>query len=186
MAATPPPSDIKMRETTEELNETKLRLSSIESANSALSLQIEEERKSRETLESTIRTLKETHQSEMREASLKLTSSQEEIERLNNVLGMSQEEVREKDSQLSSCKTEFSDKTRELEEELKTLMNAREEIEKERDSAIEEVKSMQGLVEQETASLRFQLSTTNIQLQQNNEVEIAYMYMYMWCNRGQW
>ncbi|XP_019854093.1 PREDICTED: FYVE and coiled-coil domain-containing protein 1-like [Amphimedon queenslandica] len=169
MAATPPPSDTEMKQTIEELNETKLRLSSIESANSALSLQVEEERKSKEILENTIRTLKDSHESEMREASGKLSSNQEEIERLNNVLGLSQEELREKDSQLSLCRTEFSEKTRELEEELKALVATREELEKERDSAIEEVKSMQGLVEQETASLRFQLSTTNIQLQQNNE-----------------
>ena len=174
MAATPPPpSDSEMKRVQEELDETKLRLSSTESANSALLLQMEEERQTRETHESALMSLRSSHVSEKKELSLKMASLQEELESINGALETTREELRGKEAILDSRELEHANQMEKITEELKSLKMSRDELEKERDLAQEEVKSMHGLVEQETASLRFQLSTTNIQLQQNNEARIT-------------
>ena len=174
MAATPPPpSDSEMKRVQEELDETKLRLSSAESANSALLLQMEEERQTRETHESALTSLRSSHESEKKELSLKMASLREELESINGALETTCEELRGKEAILDSRELEHANQMEKMTEELKSLKTSRDELEKERDLAQEEVKSMHGLVEQETASLRFQLSTTNIQLQQNNEARIT-------------
>jgi hypothetical protein len=103
-----------------------------------------------------------------------------EIADLNRAIDNLRKELEElkiesnfKESQLKEQQSLHNEEMTKLTEELSLTVNHQDQIMKERDLIKEEVKSMNGLVEQETASLRFELSIANMQLQQVNESHLT-------------
>lgn len=72
--------------------------------------------------------------------------------------------------EITNTKETYEKELSELKEQVARYKKRYEESEEEKDLIREELKSTQGMVEQETASLRFELSSNSMQLQQTLKV----------------
>ena len=154
----------------QDLANTYHTLAAVTSANSHLLLQVAQECESKSVLAKSVTFLEERQAREDRERKSQLEVLQQEIETVAVEKNEREEELNQLQTQLDKLKLSHTNEIERLKEELASSLGDHYETERERDMIREEVKSMHGLVEQETASLRFQLSTANIQLQQTNEV----------------
>ena len=116
-------------------------------------------------------TIEELRSKEDKEMESQISELQEHLRSLNDQVQQKQVEINSKENQMREIEHLHSEELERLKEQLTVTVSHHEETVRERDLIKEEVKAMNGLVEQETASLRFQLSTANIQLQQFNEVK---------------
>ena len=157
----------------QDLAKTHHALAAVTSANSHLLLQVVQECESKSVLAKSVSLLEERQVREDSERKSQLEALQREIETVAVEKNKREEELNQLQTQLDKLKLSHTNEIERLKEELASTLGDHYETERERDMIREEVKSMHGLVEQETASLRFQLSTTNIQLQQTNEVSYS-------------
>ena len=97
-------------------------------------------------------------------------SYREQISSLEKEKDQLVSKLSEQESHIEDVKEAHEIESNKLKEDLLAREKVILEIEQERDGLREEVKAMHGLVESETASLKFQLSTHNMELQQANEV----------------
>ena len=74
------------------------------------------------------------------------------------------------EDKVDAMKVDHQNEVKGLLRQVSKMEDTRKIVESERDQVREELHSMQGMVDQETASLRFQLSTNNMSLQQLTEV----------------
>ena len=117
--------------------------------------------------------LDETHQQclqDMEELNSQLKTSQENEVVLTSRCVELESQTASLNSTLDEFKSEMESKLRDLSGQLESESTLRRTLEQERDTVREELQSMHGLVENETASYRFQLSSQSMELQQTREV----------------
>ena len=88
---------------------------------------------------------------------------------------------------LDGLKTEIEEEMKGLKEKAVSESELRSIMEQERDSAKAELESMHGMVENETVSFRFQLSSQAMELQQAKEVQstcTCVSVVHFYKNRG--
>lgn len=163
----------KIAQLEQDLANTHHSLAAVTSANSHLLLQVAQECELKSILAKSVSLLEERQVREDSERKSQLEVLQQEIEAVTVKKNEKEEELNQLQTQLDKLKLSHTNEIERLKEELASTLGDHYETERERDMIQEEVKSMHGLVEQETASLRFQLSTANIQLQQTNEVSYS-------------
>ena len=141
---------------------------------------LSEERTAKETLSKEYREKKDSC-ARLEEEALNLMTEKKEAERqfllekdkqvneLKKIISEKSDVSTELSRKLNTAEERHQKEFSALREEMSRLSKRCQDSEEERDTVREELMAMQGLVEQETASLRFQLSTSNMQLQQTNE-----------------
>ncbi len=98
------------------------------------------------------------------------TDQDQRIVELETVVTDKENELSQVALKLSDAVNMYQTEKTQLEEQLSTVMKRCEACNEEKESVKQELRTVQGLVEQETVSLRFQLSTSDMQLQQAKEV----------------
>lgn len=145
-------------------------LSTVNSLNSLLLSQHVRECETSSALSRSVSSIEEVRSKELNERTLEITDLHKRMEALKEEIQQKQEEIDSKENKMKDLSIMHTRELERLEKELSQTVSHHEATAKERDMIKEEVKAMNGVVEQETASLRFQLSTANMQLQQANEV----------------
>ena len=107
---------------------------------------------------------------DIEELNSQLKASQENEAALTSQCEELESQTESLNSTLEEFKSEMESKLRDLSGQLESEFTLRRTLEQERDTVREELQSMHGLVENETASYRFQLSSQSMELQQTREV----------------
>ena len=124
-------------------------------------------------MEQSRKELDEKHQQSLRdmeELNSQLKTSRENEAVLTSRCVELESQTASLNSTLEEFKSEMESKLRDLSGQLESESTLRRTLERERDTVREELQSMHGLVENETASYRFQLSSQSMELQQAREV----------------
>ena len=82
----------------------------------------------------------------------------------------SEESLQIRCTELESRNADLNSELEEVRNRMEVETQLRRHLEQERDTARDELQSMNGLVENETQSLRFRLSSQTMELQQANQV----------------
>ena len=109
---------------------------------------------------------------DLEELNSQLKTSQENEAALTSQCEELESQTESLNSTLEEFKSEMESKLKDLSGQLESESTLRRTLEQERDTVREELQSMHGLVENETASYRFQLSSQSMELQQAREVGV--------------
>lgn len=155
---------------TDQLLETRIRLGEAESCSKQLSEQLQRVVEARKEAESNI-TLQKEHYAELKQAhSDKITEMDQLIAACSEERDQLKGEVAKLTLELAKMKTANDHEVSNLQSQLVAQREMVVKVEEEKKLAKEELASMHGLVAQETESLRFQLSTTSMQLEKTTKV----------------